>query len=45
LEPEDYAWWVERWKTIGAPMAAVLEGGYVPHRIRYAAAATVAALA
>ena len=45
LEPEDYAWWVEQWKRIGAPMAAVLEGGYVPDRIRRAAAVTVGALA
>lgn len=45
LEPEDYAWWIEEWKRIGAPMAAVLEGGYVPDRIRRAAAVTVGALA
>ncbi len=45
LEPEDYATWTNQWREIGAPIASVLEGGYVPHRISKAAAAHVAALA
>ncbi|MBI4419571.1 MAG: histone deacetylase, partial [Gemmatimonadetes bacterium] len=38
LEPEDYSEWVCRWRALGAPIASVLEGGYVPDRIRRAAA-------
>jgi acetoin utilization deacetylase AcuC-like enzyme len=44
LEPEDYATWIGRWRKIGAPIASVLEGGYVPQRIARAAAAHLAAL-
>jgi acetoin utilization deacetylase AcuC-like enzyme len=44
LEPEDYASWVTAWRGIGAPIASVLEGGYVPVRIARAAAAHLAAL-
>lgn len=44
LEPEDYATWVQRWRQLGAPIASVLEGGYVPSRIRLAAAAHLQAL-
>jgi acetoin utilization deacetylase AcuC-like enzyme len=45
LEPEDYATWIQEWKAIGAPIASILEGGYVPARIRLAAAAHLRALA
>ena len=45
LEPEDYATWVTRWREIGAPIASVLEGGYVPRRLQQAVAAHLAALA
>jgi len=45
LEPDDYATWVRGWKGIGAPMGAVLEGGYAPDRIRLAAGEMVRALA
>src|SRR5262249_16380942 len=45
LEPDDYVGWVREWRTIGAPIASVLEGGYVPSRIRIAAAAHLRALA
>lgn len=45
LEPDDYATWLRQWRTIGAPIASVLEGGYVPGRIRLAAAAHLRALA
>jgi acetoin utilization deacetylase AcuC-like enzyme len=45
LEPEDYATWVRDWRTLGAPIASVLEGGYMPSRIRLAAAAHLRALA
>lgn len=45
LEPDDYATWVERFRAIGAPLASVLEGGYVPRRIAAAAAAHLRALA
>ncbi len=45
LEPDDYAAWVTGWRSIGAPIASMLEGGYVPDRICKAAAAHVAALA
>ncbi|HET7040294.1 MAG TPA: histone deacetylase [Gemmatimonadales bacterium] len=44
LEPADYATWVTRWREIGAPIASVLEGGYVPLRIAQAAAAHLEAL-
>ncbi len=44
LEPEDYATWVHEWKKMGVPMGAVLEGGYVPERIRLAAGAMVRAM-
>ena len=45
LEPEDYATWVHEWKKMGVPMGAVLEGGYVPERIRLAAGEMVRAMA
>ena len=45
LEPEDYATWVRTWQKIGAPMGAVLEGGYLPDRIRLAAGEMVRAMA
>jgi acetoin utilization deacetylase AcuC-like enzyme len=44
LEPDDYATWVGRWRELHAPIASVLEGGYVPVRIARAAAALLAAL-
>jgi acetoin utilization deacetylase AcuC-like enzyme len=37
LEPDDYATWLTRWLAFGAPIASVLEGGYVPERIAVAA--------
>ncbi len=45
LEPDDYATLVTTWRSIGVPIASMLEGGYAPERIRKAAAAHVAALA
>ena len=45
LEPEDYATWVHEWKKMAVPIGAVLEGGYVPERIRLAAGEMVRALA
>ncbi len=45
LEPEDYATWVSTWRGIGAPMGALLEGGYAPERIKLAAGEMVRALA
>lgn len=45
LEPNDYATLVRRFRTLGAPIASVLEGGYVPHRIAAAAVAHLRALA
>lgn len=45
LEPEDYVSWVREWRTMGVPMASVLEGGYAPERVAEAAAAHVRALA
>jgi acetoin utilization deacetylase AcuC-like enzyme len=45
LEPLDYATWTTRWREIGAPIASVLEGGYVPRRLRQAVAAHLGALA
>jgi acetoin utilization deacetylase AcuC-like enzyme len=44
LEPEDYGTWLGRWRRIGAPFASVLEGGYVPRRLRHAVSAHVLAL-
>ena len=44
LEPEDYGSWIATWSQIGAPMAMVLEGGYVPSRVADAALESVAAL-
>jgi len=44
LEPEDYAEWIRAWRALDAPIASVLEGGYVPHRIRRAAAEHLHAL-
>lgn len=45
LEPDDYSLWTARWREIGAPVASVMEGGYVPGRVCKAAAAHVGALA
>ncbi len=45
LEPDAYATWVREWRKMDVPIGAVLEGGYVPERIRLAAGATVRALA
>jgi acetoin utilization deacetylase AcuC-like enzyme len=45
LEPEDYGVWTRNWLTLGAPIGAVLEGGYTPDRIRLAAGELVRALA
>lgn len=45
LEPEDYATWVHEWKKMAVPIGAVLEGGYVPERIRLAAGEMVRAMA
>ena len=44
LEPEDYATWVTRWRRLGAPIASVLEGGYVPQRLAAGVAAHLVAL-
>lgn len=44
LEPEDYGTWLARWKRIGAPFASVLEGGYLPRRLRQAVAVQLRAL-
>jgi acetoin utilization deacetylase AcuC-like enzyme len=44
LEPEDYVEWLREWRQIGAPIGSILEGGYVPNRIRIAAAAHLRAL-
>jgi acetoin utilization deacetylase AcuC-like enzyme len=44
LEPEDYATWVEALGALGAPVVAVLEGGYVPERLAVASEAVVRAL-
>jgi acetoin utilization deacetylase AcuC-like enzyme len=43
LEPEDYAAWITAWRGL-APLASVLEGGYVPSRIATAAEAHVRAM-
>lgn len=45
LEPEDYVSWVREWRTLGVPIASVLEGGYAPARVALATAAHVRALA
>ncbi len=45
LEPEDYGTWLSGWRRVGAPIASVLEGGYVPRRLRQAVAAHLLALA
>lgn len=45
LESEDYVGWIRRWRGLGAPIASVLEGGYLPHRIAHAAAGHLEALA
>ena len=45
LEPADYATWIRDWRGLGAPVGAVLEGGYVPERIRLAAGEMVRAMA
>ncbi len=45
LEPEDYATWLADWKSLGAPIASVLEGGYDPKRITQAVLAHLEALA
>lgn len=45
LEPEDYAIWIRGWRRIGAPIASVLEGGYVPQRLGQAVAAHLMAMA
>lgn len=45
LEPDAYAEWVREWRKMDVPIGAVLEGGYVPERIRLAAGETVRALA
>jgi len=44
LEPEDYGTWITRWRRLGAPIASVLEGGYVARRIRTGVAAHLVAL-
>ncbi len=44
LEPEDYATWITEWRTLGAPIASVLEGGYVPARLAAGVRAHLAAL-
>ena len=46
LEPEHYAQWIERLRTRfpDTPLAAVLEGGYVPSRLALGVAAVAAAL-
>jgi acetoin utilization deacetylase AcuC-like enzyme len=44
LEPEDYAGWISSWRALGAPLASVLEGGYVPQRIAAGVVAHVQAL-
>lgn len=44
LEPDDYAAWIAGWRALGAPIASVLEGGYVPARIAQAAVAHARAM-
>ena len=45
LEPEDYAVWIEALGGLGAPLVAVLEGGYAPDRIAAASASVVRGMA
>ncbi len=45
LEPEDYATWIRTFRSAGAPIAAVLEGGYVPGRVATATRVTVQEMA
>lgn len=45
LEPQDYPVWIEALSGLGAPLVAILEGGYVPDRIAAASTAVVRALA
>lgn len=47
LEPEHYATWVSRIRTTfpDVPLMAVLEGGYVPHRLADGAEAVLRAMA
>jgi acetoin utilization deacetylase AcuC-like enzyme len=47
LEPEHFAQWVERLRTAwpGAPIVAMMEGGYLPARLANGVLATVQALA
>ena len=45
LEPADYSLWVREWRRMRVPMASVLEGGYVPSRIRKATGEHLRALA
>jgi len=44
LEPEDYATWITEWRALGAPIASVLEGGYVPARLAAGVRAHLGAL-
>ncbi len=44
LEPEDYAQLVTTFRTLGAPMASTLEGGYAPARVASAVVAHLDAL-
>jgi acetoin utilization deacetylase AcuC-like enzyme len=44
LEPEDYATLARRFRDLGAPIASVLEGGYVPARVAAAAVEHLRAL-
>lgn len=44
LEPDDYATLVRRLRTLGAPIASVLEGGYAPGRIAAGAVAHLRAM-
>lgn len=44
LEPDDYAEWIARWRTLGAPIGAVLEGGYAPPRVAAGVARVIRAL-
>ncbi len=45
LRPEHFATWLQAWRRLNAPIALVLEGGYVPQRVASAAVASVEALA
>ncbi|HEY2825503.1 MAG TPA: histone deacetylase [Gemmatimonadales bacterium] len=44
LEPDDYATWLRSWRSLQAPIATVLEGGYAPDRIARAAVRHIEAL-